>query len=62
MCKVLNKRDNLTLRSVCCMQLEGQLVKASSNRQFLDGQLTDLQCRLKSTEQSKQDALAHVER
>ncbi|KAL0047806.1 hypothetical protein WJX82_000463 [Trebouxia sp. C0006] len=44
------------------MKLEGQLVKASSNRQFLDGQLTDLQCRLKSTEQSKQDALAHVER
>ncbi len=37
-------------------------MKASSKREVLDGQMADLQCRLKSTEQSKQDALADVER
>ena len=37
-------------------------MKASRNREILDGQMADLQHMLKSTEQLKQDALVHVER
>ena len=44
------------------MQLEGQLMKASSKREVLDGQMAGLQCKLKSAEQHKQEAQAHVER
>ena len=44
------------------MQLEGQLVKASSKKEILDGQVAGLRRSLKGVEQSKQDAEAHVER
>jgi hypothetical protein len=51
-----------TQKCVCCMQLEGQLVKASSKREVLDGQVAGLRCSLKSAEQHKQEAEAHVTR
>ncbi len=56
------KTEDLTLRNVCYMQLEGQLVKASSKREVLDGQVAGLRCSLKSAEQHKQEAQARVER
>ncbi|DBB12205.1 TPA: hypothetical protein ACH3X3_006311 [Trebouxia sp. C0006] len=42
--------------------LEGQLMKASSKREVLGEQMAGLQCSLKSAQEHKQEAQAHVER